>query len=40
MAHGPNYALVPKDPPIIQYVAAIENACSRLEEGQADESRV
>ena len=40
LAHGPNYALVLKDPPIIQYVAAIENACTRLEEGQADEFRV
>ena len=40
LAHGPNYAIVPKDPPIIQYVAAIENACTRLEKGQADEFRV
>ena len=40
LAHGPNYAIVPKDPPIVQYVAAIENACTRLEEGQADEFRV
>ena len=40
LAHGPNYAIVLKDPPIIQYVAAIENACTKLEEGQADEFRV
>ena len=37
--HGPNYAIVPKDPSIIQYVAAIENACTKLEEGKADEFR-
>ena len=40
LAHGPNFAIVPKDPPIIQYMAAIENACTKLEEGQADEFRV
>ena len=40
LAHGPNYAIMPKDLPIAQYVAAIANACTRLEEGQADEFRV
>ena len=40
LAHGPNYAIVPKDPPIIQYVAAVEQACSRLEEGKVEEFRV
>ena len=40
LAHGPNFAIVPKDPPIIQYVAAIEHACTKLEEGKAEELRV
>ena len=40
LAHGPNYAIVPKDPPIVQYVAAIEHACTKLEEGKAEEFRV
>ena len=40
LAHGPNYAIVPKDPPIIQYVAAIEHACTKLEEGKVEEFRV
>ena len=40
LAHGPNYAIVPKDPPIVQYVVAIEHACTKLEEGKADEFRV
>ena len=35
MAHGPNYAVVPKELPIAQYVAAVENACTKLEEGKA-----
>ena len=37
LAHGPNFAIVPKNPPIVQYVAAIEQACSKLEEGKAEE---
>ena len=40
LAHGPNLAIVPKDPPIVQYVAAIEHACTKLEEGKAEEFRV
>ena len=40
LAHGPNYAVVPKEPPITQYVAAVENACTKLEEGKAEEFRV
>ena len=40
LAHGSNFAIVPKDPPIIQYVAAIAHACTKLEEGKAEEYRV
>ena len=40
LAHGPNFAVVPKDPPITQYVAAVENVCSKLEEGKVEEFRV
>ena len=40
LAHGPNYAIVPKELPIAQYVAAVENACTKLEEGKAEEFRV
>ena len=40
LAHGPNYAVVPKDLPIAQYVAAVESACTKLEEGKAEEFRV
>ena len=40
LAHGPNFAVVPKEPPIAQYVAAVENACMRLEEGKVEEFRV
>ena len=40
MAHGPNYAIVPQNPPIIQYVAAVEHVCTKLEEGKVEEFRV
>ena len=40
LATGPNFAVVPKDPPITQYVVAVENACTKLEEGKAEEFRV
>ena len=40
LAHGPNYAIVPKELPIAQYVAAVENACTKLEEGKEEEFRV
>ena len=39
LAHGPNYAVVPKELPIAQYVTAVENACTKLEEGKAEEFR-
>ena len=40
LAHGPNYAIVPKNPLVTQYVAAVEHACTKLEEGKVEEFRV
>ena len=37
LARGPNFALVPKEPPVIEYVAAIEKACQQLKQGEAEE---
>ena len=39
LAHGPIYAVVPKSPPIAEYVAAIEQVCSKLQQGKAEELR-
>ena len=39
LAHGPNYAVVPKSPSIAEYIAAVEQACSRLKQGEAEELR-
>ena len=37
LAHGPDYAIIPKNPPKEEYIAAIEHACQKLKEGDADE---
>ena len=38
LSHGPNYAVVPS-PPITEYVATIEQACTALQQGKAEELR-
>ena len=39
LSHGPNYAMVPKNPPIMEYIATIEKACTSLQPGKAEELR-
>ena len=39
LSHGPNYAVVPKKPPTIEYIATIEKACTSLQPGKAEELR-
>ena len=39
LANGPNYAIVPRIPPIGEYITAIENVCNQLEQGKAEELR-
>ena len=40
MSHGPKFVIKPRRPPVGEYVAAIEQACSRLNQGEADELQV
>ena len=40
LAHGPNCAIIPRNPPKEEYIAAIEQAGHKLKEGEADELRV
>ena len=40
LAHGPNFAIIPRHPPKEEYVASIEYACQKLNEGKAEELRV
>ena len=39
LANGPNYAIVPRIPPIGEYITTIENVCNQLEQGKAEELR-
>ena len=39
LANGPNYAIVPRIPPIGEYITAIENVCNQLEQGKVEELR-
>ena len=39
LAHGPNFAVVPREPPVLEYITAIERTCSQLQQGKAEELR-
>ena len=39
LAHGPNFSVVPKEPPILEYITAIEKSCSQLQQGKVEELR-
>ena len=36
LSHGPKYAMVPKNPHIIEYIATIEKVCTSLQPGKAE----
>ena len=40
LAWGPKFSIKPRQPPVSEYVVAVEQACSRLDKGEADEIRV
>ena len=39
LGHGPNFVLVPKDPPACKYIATMEKACQNLLQGKVEELR-
>ena len=39
LAHGPNFAVVPREPPILEYITAIKKSCTQLQQGKAEELR-
>ena len=39
LSNGPNYAIIPKVPPIGEYITAIENMCNQLQQGKVEELR-
>ena len=36
LSRGPNFAILPKYPPVGKYIASIENACTKLKPGKAE----
>ena len=40
LAHGPNFAIIPRNLPKEEYVTSIEYMCQKLKEGEAEELRV
>ena len=39
LAHGPNFAITTKEPPVSEYILQIERVCQQLEKGKAEELR-
>ena len=39
LVHGPNYVIVPRSPPVGEYITAIENVCNQLQQGKVEELR-
>ena len=39
LAHGPNFAIIPRCPPIGEYIAAVEQTCQNMAQGEAEELR-
>ena len=39
LSNGPNYAIVPKVPPVGEYITTIENMCNQLQKGKVEELR-
>ena len=37
LAHGPNFTVVPRSPPVGEYRVAIENAYNQLKQGEAED---
>ena len=39
LAHGPNFVIAAKEPPVSDYISQIEKACQQLKQGKAEELR-
>ena len=39
LAHGPSFAVTPKNPPIVEYITSLEVACQKLNTNTAEELR-
>ena len=39
LSHGPNFVIVPREPPTCEYIVAMEKACLQLTQGKVEELR-
>ena len=39
LAHGPNFLITTKEPPVSEYISQIERVCQQLDKGKAEELR-
>ena len=39
LAHGPNFAIVPRELTVLEYITSIESTCQQLQQGKAEELR-
>ena len=39
VAHGPNFVIVPKEPPTCEYIAATQKACQHLMQGKVGRTK-
>ena len=39
LVHRPNFAVVPRELPVLEYITAIERTCSQLQQGKTEELR-
>ena len=40
LAHGPKFVITPKGTPVGEYITAVEQACTKLKQGEEEELRV
>ena len=40
LAHGPKFVITPKETPVTEYIAATEQACTKIDQGKQEEFRV
>ena len=39
LAHGPKFVITPREAPVKEYIVAVEQACTKLEQGKQEEFR-
>ena len=40
LAHGPKFVITPREALLNEYIAAVEQACTKMEQGKQEEFRV